>query len=372
MKRGNATLIGAFVVTGLALVVLAVIVAGGGKFFVRKERVVMHFSGSIYGLQVGAPVVFRGVRLGTVTSVGLVYDPRADDFTIPVQADLEPEAIRGLTGLQQNAGRDEDARVLPTLIGRGLRAQLAMQSLLTGQLYVDLDLRPQKPAQLRSPDSRQRAMEIPTSPTAIQNLKNQIDGMDLRRLLEDVSAIASSARAVVAGPQLKQTLDNVVAITADLRRMADQLEARIGPLADNATVTLTDARRAADKVGSAADSVRASADGVRSAAGRADRLLAPDSRLVTGIERTAEQLGEAAHALAQQAGEAGVVGEAGQALQDVSRAARAVRELAETLKRQPDALLRGRRADSSGGPAALPPAALPPDPATPPLPEPRP
>jgi paraquat-inducible protein B len=369
MKGGNATVIGAFVVAGLALVVLAVIVAGGGKFFVRKERVVMHFSGSIYGLQVGAPVVFRGVRLGTVTAVGLVYDPKADDFTIPVNADLEPDAIRGLTGLLHNGGRDEDARILPVLINRGLRAQLAMQSLLTGQLYVDLDLRPQKPAQLRSPDSRQRAMEIPTSPTAIQNLKNQIDGMDVRRLVEDVSAIASSARAVVAGPQLKQSLDNIVALTADLRRIADQLEARLGPLADNATVTLTDARRAADKLGTAADSVRASADGVRSAAARADRLLAPDSRLVTGIERTAEQLGEAANALAQQASEAGVVGEAGQALQDVSRAARAVRELAETLKRQPDALLRGRRGDAGTGAApaaiALPPAPPPAPPLSP-------
>lgn len=355
-KRGNATLIGGFVVLGIVLVIGAVIAAGGGKFFVRKERVVMHFSGSIYGLQVGAPVVFRGVRLGTVSSIGLVYDRETDDFKIPVFADLEPDAIRGLGGLLETEGRDKDAPIVPALVSRGLRAQLTMQSLLTGQLYVDLDLRPQKPAQLRSPDSQQRDMEIPTTSTAIQNLKNQIDGMDVRRLIEDVSAIASSARAVVGGPQLKQTLDNVVGITADLRKLAGQLEARIGPLADNASVTLDDARRAADKVGSAADGVKATADRLGSTAEKADRLLAPDSRLVTSIQRAADQLAQAATALSQQAGdEAGVVHEAGQAMQDVSRAARSVRELAETLKRQPDALLRGRRGDS-GAAAAPPPA----------------
>lgn len=359
-KRGNATLIGAFVVIGITLVIGTVIAAGGGKFFVRKERVVMHFSGSIYGLQVGAPVVFRGVRLGTVSSVGLVYDRASDDFKIPVMADLEPDAIRGLGGLLQAEGRNEDAPILPALVSRGLRAQLAMQSLLTGQLYVDLDLRPQQPAQLRSPSGEQREMEIPTTATAIQNLKNQIDGMDLRRLIEDVSAIASSARAVVAGPQLKQTLDNVVAITADLRRMADQLEARIGPLADNATVTLNDARRAADKVGSAADGVKATATRLGSTAEKADRLLAPDSRLVTSIERAADQLAQAAAALNQQAGdETGFVHGAGEAMHDVSRAARSVRELAETLKRQPDALLRGRRGEGGTLPPPTPASAVP-------------
>jgi paraquat-inducible protein B len=368
-RKGNATLIGAFVVAGLVLVIAAVIVAGGGKFFVRKERVVMHFSGSIYGLQVGAPVVFRGVRLGTVSSVGLVYDPTVDDFMIPVQADLEPDAIRNLGGLLETAGRNEDDPILPALVSRGLRAQLTMQSLLTGQLYVDLDLRPEKPGVLRSPNVSQRAMEIPTTSTAIQNLKNQIDGMDLRRLMDDVSAIASSARAVVAGPQLKATLDNVMAITADLRRLADQLQGRIGPLADSAGATLNDARRAADKVSSAADGVKSSAARIGATADSAGRLLAPDSKLVLSIERAAEQLGQAATALAQQAGESGVVDEAGQAMQDVSRAARSVRELAETLKRQPDALLRGRRGNEAG--AAVPPAqALPPAPGPAPAPAP--
>ena len=141
-QRANATLIGGFVLGGILLVAVAVMAAAGGKLFVRKDRAVMHFSGSIYGLQVGAPVVFRGVRLGSVASVGMVYNPGTDSFSIPVVAELERNLIHSLDG----KGADKNpALTLPALVAKGLRAQLAMQSLLTGQLYVDLDLRPDQP-----------------------------------------------------------------------------------------------------------------------------------------------------------------------------------------------------------------------------------
>jgi len=293
----------------------------------------MYFSGSIYGLQVGAPVVFRGVRLGQVSSIGLVYDKASDDFSIPVQADLEPAAIRGLAGVGDADG------ALPSLLKRGLRAQLSMQSLLTGQLYVDLDLRPDKPAALRgSPD--EAVLEIPTAATAIQNLKNQLDGLDVRRLLEDVSAIAGTARALIAGPQLKTSLDNLAAITESLATISKRVDRRIDPLADAALLTLHDARAAADRLGRAAD-------GVGATAARADTLLAPDSPLLQSIQLSADELAKLASSLRQQTGaDASLMQNVDHALRDVSRAARAMRELAELLERQPDALLRGRQSSS--------------------------
>src|SRR6201999_1452738 len=118
---------------------------------------------------VGAPVVFRGVRLGSVSSIGLVYEPGKDEFIIPVQADLEPDAIRGMAA---RASKDGNRTVLEQMVARGLKAQLSMQSLLTGQLYVDLDLRPKKPAVLRGNDDSE--LEIPTTTTTIQQLKNQL------------------------------------------------------------------------------------------------------------------------------------------------------------------------------------------------------
>jgi paraquat-inducible protein B len=348
-RRTSPTLIGAFVVGGLALLIATVIVAGGGRFFTRKEYAVMHFSGSIYGLQVGAPVVFRGVRLGSVTSIGLVYDKAADRFSIPVLAELEPHIIRGM-GDRRSDEEAERGETLQALVKRGLRAQLSLQSLLTGQLYVDLDLRPEKPGQLRGGTYRS-AIEIPTTPTAIQALRGQLEGLDLRKLLDDVSAIAGSARSVLAGPQLKQALDNVVQITEQVQQLSERLNRRIDPLADAATATLGDSRRAIervtgvlDKAGRAADKVSGAADRVGRAAERAGTMLAPEAPLVRDVQRAAAELAATAAALRQHtADESGLVQNADRTLQDLSRAARAVRELADMLERHPEALLRGRR-----------------------------
>lgn len=355
MKRhANATLIGAFVVAGLALVAAAVIAAAGGKLFTRTEQAVMHFNGSIYGLQVGAPVVLRGVRVGSVTSIGLVFEPATGGFLIPVVASLERDVIRSLPGPgagAAGAGGDADAGpatdlTLPALVARGLRAQLSMQSLLTGQLYIDLDLRPGGAAKLHAGGTGSGnggRVEIPTSSTAIQNLKEQLEGLDMRRLLDDVSAIASSARAVVAGPQLKQAMDDLTQITGQVRRVTDGLARRIDPLAQAAQTTLTDGQRTMGRLGDAADRV---GDAARRVAGTADRvgaLAAPDSALLQRVQQTADELARSAAALRSQTDDgAPLVQNLTRALQDVSQASRAVRELADLLARQPDALLRGR------------------------------
>ena len=346
-RRANATLIGAFVVAGLALVAAGVIAAAGGKLFTRTEQAVMHFNGSIYGLQVGAPVVFRGVRLGSVASVSVVYDPAADTFSIPVVAELERGLIRSLDG--KGAERNP-MLTLPALVAKGLRAQLSMQSLLTGQLYIDLDLRPDKPPALDGHGDAD-TVEIPTNATAIQNLKNQLDGMDFRRLVEDVAVIASSARALVAGPQLKQSLDDLAQITGSVRRLSEQLAKRVDPLAQSAQSTLSETQRAMLRLGSAADGISDTARRLGSTADQVGALAAADSPLVQRVQQTADELARTATALRSQVSDdAPTLQNLNQTLRDVSRSARAMRELADLLERQPDALLRGR------APPVMPPA----------------
>ena len=337
--KANATLLGLFVVAGLVLLGAAIVAVAGDKLFTRKTRAVMHFSGSIYGLQVGAPVVFRGVRLGSVASVSVVYDPAADTFSIPVVAELERGLIRSLDG--KGAERNP-MLTLPALVAKGLRAQLSMQSLLTGQLYIDLDLRPDKPPALDGHGDAD-TVEIPTNATAIQNLKNQLDGMDFRRLVEDVAVIASSARALVAGPQLKQSLDDLAHITGSVRRLSEQLAKRVDPLAQSAQSTLSETQRAMLRLGSAADGVSDSARRLGSTADQVGALAAADSPLVQRVQQTADELARTATALRSQVSDdAPTLQNLNQTLRDVSRSARAMRELADLLERQPDALLRGR------------------------------
>jgi paraquat-inducible protein B len=352
-RRASPTLIGAFVVAGLALLAAAIVFVAGNDLFKRKERAVMYFRGSIYGLQVGAPVVFRGVRVGSVASIEVVYDRANDRFVIPVVAELERESVRGIDGPRGSAAMSSGAPALATLVQRGLRAQLQMQSLLTGLFYVDLDLPVQRtPAQTPARDTQENAIvvsnaiEIPTTDTAVQALKSQLEGLDFRRLVDDVSAIAGSARSLVSGPELRSALEDLQAITATVKRLTARLEQRIDPLATTANNALARTDRAAQRVGDAADAVGDAAKSLSRTSDSLGKTVAPDSLLMGKLQSAATEVATAAAALRGAAGsDDGVVRQTTRAMQDLSRAARSLRELADSLERQPQSLLRGRSAE---------------------------
>jgi paraquat-inducible protein B len=352
-RKVSPTLIGAFVVAGLALLAAAIVFVAGNDLFKRKERAVMYFRGSIYGLQVGAPVVFRGVRVGSVASIEVIYDRANDRFVIPVVAELERESVSGIGGPRGKTSKDGDVPALATLVQRGLRAQLQMQSLLTGLFYVDLDLPPKGTAAPALPRDAQEnavvginAIEIPTTDTTVQALKSQLEGMDFRRLLDDVSAIATSARTLVSGPELRSALEDLQAITGSIKRLTARFEQRVDPLATAANSALARTDRAAQRVGDAADAVGDAAKSLSRTSDSLGQAVAPDSLLMGKLQSAAGEVATAAAALRGAAGgDDGVVRQTTRAMQDLSRAARSLRELADSLERQPQSLLRGRPAE---------------------------
>jgi len=240
----SAFRIGVFTVLGLALLVTAVVAVFGARLFTSTERAVMHFSGSIYGLQLGSPVVFRGVRVGSVRSMKVSSE--RGRFSVPVEADLDRALLQTITGAK--GGSDADA--LFTLVSQGLAAQLATQSLLTGQLYVDLDLRMPPGTATRDTEGR---VEIPTALTRFQSLQQQLDRVDVNRMSQDLAATLAAARGLVAGPEIKQTLAELAQASAALARLATALDKRVPALADSATGALRQAGEASARVGGAAD-----------------------------------------------------------------------------------------------------------------------
>lgn len=330
-RHGHPALLGLFVVSALALLFVAVFVIAGGKLFVGKQSVVMHFNGSIYGLQVGAPVVFRGVRLGSVSSIGVAYDSSQHEVWIPVVAELDSDMLANLSAAAGPQGVS-----VRELVERGLRGQLAMQSLLTGQLYIDLDFRPGKgPAPSRAGPHNE--IEIPTVATPLQDLRNQVDGLDIKRLVGDLSAIASSGRRLLEGPELSHAVKDIEAVATSLRRLTEQLDRRAGPLADASLATLEATRLAMDRMGNSAVTVNESAR-------RVGQTFNPEGPLVQDLRKASQELSRAAAALADAAqDEAPLNQNLQRALKDVSQAARALRELADTLDQQPESVLKGRR-----------------------------
>lgn len=339
-RRANATLIGLFVLLGLGLVAAGVLVATGGRLFARKDQAVMYFQGSVYGLQVGAPVVFRGVRLGSVSAIGLEHEAPGDSFTIPVRVDLDRD---GITTVHPDGRRERRALTLPGMVAKGLSAQLALQSLITGQQYVELDLRPGKPGTLHRAPGSGPLVEIPTNPTTIQNLKAQLESMDVRALADDISGTARAVRDLVSGPDLREVLANLRQVSADLRVVGATVARRADPLARDAQSTLQDTRAALARLGQAADQVNDSARRLGGTADRVGALADPRSPLVQSVQRTADELAEAAAGLRQHtAPDAPLAQDLAHTLQDVGQAARSVRALADTLERQPEALLKGK------------------------------
>lgn len=347
-RKPHPTRIGLFMIGAVALLVAAVVLVTGGGLFAQRERAIAHFEGSVYGLQLGAPVVFRGVRLGSVVGIGVVYQGQPGQYSIPVQLEIDRDRISAVNGATGAVG-------VADLVAQGLTAQLATQSLLTGLLYVDLDLRPGAPTPKAGPAGA--VPEIPTVATPIQALQQQLQSLNLPQIAADLAAMASGARRLVGHPKLEPLLEDLAAASAGLRRVLARVDQQLGPLTRSLHGTLAATRSTAeqwggavdrvgsaiDRVGAAADRVGRASDRVSDTMGQVDGLAQSAQPALASVQRAADELAQGAAALREAAtGDGGALPQIERAAQDIARASRAVRDLADLLERQPESLLRGR------------------------------
>lgn len=331
-RKANPTLIGAFVLGALTLAVVTTLLLTGGSWFGERRQHVMYFEGAAQGLQVGAPVVFLGVKVGTVTQIQLGLDPQSHRFLVPVTIELEPQVVRTRGGEPIDL---RDRATVRQLVERGLRARLRMQSLLTGQLYVDLDFHPDKPAIFAALDPEQS--EIPTIRTAVQELTTRLEGFPMDKFLADVAAISDAVNQLMSAKATQQLPKRLDATLRHLESLAARFDAQSGPLLKDVRGNLAEMQKAL----LAAQTALARLD---TAADRVAELAKPDSRLVAGMSQASEELAKAASAmrsLTEQ--ESPTVANVNATLKEIARAADALRLLAETLEQQPDAIWRGKR-----------------------------
>src|SRR5262245_56657150 len=129
-KVTTTKVVGGFVLGAIALLVAALVLFGGAALFQSTRKAVVYFEGSVNGLSVGAPVAFRGVDIGSVTDIVLQVNAQTGTATIPVYIQIDPSKISWAGGQQLTPEARQE------VIKRGLRAQLATQSMITGQLIV--------------------------------------------------------------------------------------------------------------------------------------------------------------------------------------------------------------------------------------------
>jgi len=320
--RANPTAIGLFMIGAAALTIVGVAALASTAWFGDRHTFISFFDETVNGLERGAPVKFQGVPVGTVTELLIQIDQVDKTFRVPVQYEIDLRRLTTETG--EFVHLDEEA-VLRQQIADGLRAQLQMESLVTGQLYVELTYRPEAgPPNLEATTAHP---EIPTTPSLLAAF-----GTEAGSLVADVLQILFRVNEMLEEVDMQGINQAVVASAQAVERLvgSDELVAAIGEVPEMAAQlarTLGEMERLVERV-----------------AGSIDPL---QSRMETTIDEASLTLQAARQAIEETRGmlttDSGIGYGLDQALSSLREAAEALRTLALSLERNPDMLIRGPR-----------------------------
>ena len=229
-KTASPTVVGGFVIAAVALALGAVVVLGGGRLARDTTRMIVYFESSVGGLRSGSPVKFRGIQIGAVKDVrinmaGAVQDPKHVRIPVVIEIDVDRVTAEGVTTIDLH-----DRAQVRALVAKGLRAQLATESVVTGTRYVALDIRPDTPGELVN-DPRVAYAEIPSmrspmelAPDKVNRILDHLAEIDFDKLAQSIQATADDAHRLLGSPHLARTLSSLDELTASLKRTVAELE----------------------------------------------------------------------------------------------------------------------------------------------------
>lgn len=333
-KKVSPTLIGAFVVGALALVVIAVLMFGSGRFFRTTKDFVLYFDGSVNGLRVGAPVKFRGVEIGSVKNILLRLENGPEVLRIPVIIELELGKFtsKGATGAAL-----EDPEVLKQLISQGLRGQLQMESFVTGLLFVGIDFFPDSKLNLvQQPGIRYQYPEIPTEPTTLEvagskvnEVLAKLEEIDFKGIIESLQRTAQGIESLVTSSDLKAAVANTDEVAkkldtaaTNIAKVAATFDEKVKILSDDFQLTSAEARNAMKQAGAAFEKVS-------TAITQAEVTLKETQATMTSVQSLTDPDSPTFYEITK-------------TLREVSGAARSLRLLANYVERNPRALIFGK------------------------------
>ena len=305
MKRANPTLVGGFVLGAIVLALVGIAVFGSGRLFRETHPFVLYFQGSVNGLNPGAPVKFKGVEVGSVQRIQVLFEQTAGDVSIPVFIELDADKL-ARAGVHAEFTPESIHRA----IDQGLRGRLEPQSLVTGLLFVNLDYFPDTEAHFIGAAGA-AVSEIPTVPQTIEEatevvkqILTRLGELDLKALVESATGTLEALRDLAGSEEARRALASLDGTLLSLRELSKQLESTIGPLGKSLQTTAQETQRLEAQLGKTLGAVQ--------------QLVQPNSPLTLQLST---------------------------ALQDVSAAARSLRQLADSLERNPGAIVRGRSTD---------------------------
>ncbi len=321
--KPNKTAIGVFVLGAVALTFAVILLYGGTRFFTEEYIFVSYFDGSVKGLDEGSPVMFRGVRIGSVEDISITVVPSDSTLKIPVVFTLEPAKFGGA-----EVGIEDDRESIQKAVDKyGLRTQLRTMNFLTGKLMVALDFLPGSEAVYVG--ISEEYPEIPSVPTTLDQLQQTVEDLPLREMIENLNSTVARIDRLLESLENRQTLQNVETAVADFQDLVRNIDTRVDPLMENLTKTAEGADDTFAEVAKTSalaresiEELKASAlgslDSAQTALDMSEQVMqnfTDDSRLVTEMTMT---------------------------LREFSETARSFRRLTDYLERHPEALLRGK------------------------------
>ncbi|MGZ8200693.1 MAG: MlaD family protein [Methylosarcina sp.] len=337
-KPINPMAIGGFTVGALALLVVGLLMFGGGQFLsADKTRFVVFFDTSLNGLDIGAPVKMQGVKIGEVIEVSVQIDPKNLKIYKPVVVEIDRNSFTGtggvkfptaLTRAQHEANRDN-------LVKAGFRARLETQSLLTGLLYVDIDLHPDKPPLFVNMDYK-GLVEFPGIPKTTDELRNtaeevakKLRELPLDQIVLDLSESLKAIKNLLESEETQQTRAALAKTLAGTEQAVNTLNRNLEPL-------LKDTNRAVRDTQSL---VRDSRAMVRDLHQDIRPVLASTGKTLTAataaLNRTETSMANVSEAI----GPESALNETLESLRDASRS---LKELTDYLERHPESLISGK------------------------------
>jgi len=331
----SPTLIGVFVIGAFLLLLIGLLAFGGASLFTRPQRFVVYFDESIQGLDPGSAVKVRGVRVGRVADINVRFDPARHVSEVEVICEISKNALVTPEGPRIDFSAPGQ---LELLVKQGMRAELAMQGLATGMMYVELSFHEPEEYPLRERANPAAYPVVPAVPSAIAEFtasisdllaklrqidfagistelksllsttRGKIEALQLQPAVDEVKSAAAAVRVLASDPQIRTAFDNVNRTLAGVQAMVSRIDQQVAPTGEEVRRTLIEARSAMEQLNAAASSVR--------------RLVGPQT---------------------------GIGDETVNTLQRVAEAAEAVQRLVDFLERNPNALLTGRPA--AGAPA---------------------
>lgn len=223
-------MIGGFVVLAVIIMAASLVVFGSGKFFKKTNKYILYFDESVNGLSVGAPVLFQGVQVGSVTGITLQADLVKMKTQIPILIEIDPDRWKVRTGERNYR------KVAEKLIEMGLRAQLIMQSFITGQLMIQLDFYPKSTVCYAPPQVDKDYKDyivIPTCASTSERLAKALGDLDLKGIEKNLNSSLAGIDRLVNNPDLAVSIRALKDTLQDARQLVTRVDRQVDPVSDD-------------------------------------------------------------------------------------------------------------------------------------------